>query len=127
MNIFRFIARLPQPLKSLYVLFIVVFIVGIIPVLLRVPEASRWMSGGVGFAGVLLGICLLTNLNNSIDGLARAIKSEEHWGAGNAESFLSTPAFARLFGGTAVVVGTLFLISFFTGAMKLLKKAAYEN
>lgn len=114
MNIFRFIARLPQPLKSLYVFFIVVFIAGIIPVFLRVPEASRWMSGGVGFAGLLLGICLLANLNKSIDGLAGAIKSEGR--GGQSESFLSTPAFARLFGGMAVVVGTLFLVSFFTSA-----------
>lgn len=62
MNIFRYIAQLPKPLKTLCVLFIAVFIVGIIPVLLRVPEASGWMSGGLGVASLLLGLCLVTSL-----------------------------------------------------------------
>lgn len=115
MNIFRFISQLPQPLKTLYILFMVVFIVGIIPVALRVPEASRWMSGGLGAASLLLGLCLLTNVNKSAEGLARAVATEKPMGVDYSQSFMAKPAFARLFGLMAVVVGSLFIFSFLTG------------
>jgi hypothetical protein len=114
-NIFRFISQLPQPLKTLYILFIVVFIAGIIPVLLRVPEAPRWMSGGLGMASLLVGLCLLTNLNKAADGLAKAIASEKPMGVDYSASFMAKPAFARLFGLMFGVVGTLFILSIFTG------------
>ena len=115
MNIFRFISRLPQPLKTLYVLFIVVFIAGVIPVLLRVPGASQWMSGGIGIAGLLLGLCLVTNLNKAADGLARAIATEKPMGVDYSASIMAKPSFARFFGLMFVVVGSLFIASIFTG------------
>jgi uncharacterized membrane protein HdeD (DUF308 family) len=115
MNIFRFIARLPtQPLKSFYILFIVVFIIGMVPVLLHVRDASLWMSMGIGIAGVLLGLCLVINLNKAADGLARAIAKEKPMGVDYSASIMAKPAFARFFGLMAVVVGTLFIVRSFT-------------
>lgn len=115
MNIFRFISRLPQPLKSLYILFIVVFMIGMIPVLLHVPDASLWMSMGIGIAGILLGLCLVTNLNKAADGLARAVASEKPMGIDYSASFMAKPAFARFFGFMFVVVGAVFIINSLTG------------
>jgi hypothetical protein len=116
MNVFRFISRLPQPLKALYILFIVVFLAGIIPVLLRVPDASRWMSGGIGTAGLLLGICLVSNLNKAAEGLAGAVAEEKPMGIDYSASFMAKPAFARLFGLMFIVVGGGFIASSFIGA-----------
>lgn len=73
------------------------------------------MSGGLGLASLLLGLCLLINLNKASDGLARAIASDKPMRVDYSKSFLATPAFARLFGLMAVVVGTPFTISTFTG------------
>lgn len=115
MNILRFISRLPQPLKALYILFIAVFIAGIIPVLLHVPEASRWMSGGIGTAGLLLGLCLVINVNNSAEGLAGAVAEEKPMGVDYSASFMAKPVFARIFGLMFVVVGASFIASSFMG------------
>jgi hypothetical protein len=109
MNILRFVSRLPQPLKALYILFIVVFIAGIIPVLLRVPEASRWMSAGIGTAGLLLGLCLVINLNKAAEGLAGAVAEVKLMGIDYSASFMAKPAFARIFGLMFVVVGASFV------------------
>ena len=115
MNMFRFISRLTQPLKALYILFIVVFIAGIIPVLLHVPDASRWMSAGIGTAGLLLGLCLVINLNKAAEGLAGAVAEEKLMGIDYSASFMAKPAFARFFGFMFVVVGASFIASSLTG------------
>lgn len=112
---FRFISRLPQPLKALYILFIVVFIAGIIPVLLHVPDASRWMSAGIGTAGLLLGLCLVINLNKAAEGLAGAVAEEKLMGIDYSASFMAKPAFARFFGLMFVMVGASFIASSLTG------------
>ncbi|RJT96586.1 hypothetical protein D6T65_15750 [Arthrobacter frigidicola] len=111
MNIFRFLSRLPQPLKALYILFIVVFIAGITLVLLRVPDASLWMSGGIGAAGLLLGLCLVVNVNKAAEGLAAAIAREKPMGIDFSTSFMAQPAFARFFGLMFVLVGAGFISS----------------
>lgn len=110
MNIFRFISRLPQPLKALYILFIVVFIAGLIPLLLRVPDASRWMSGGIGTAALLLGLCLVSNLNKAAEGLAGAVAEEKLMGIPHRA--LSAPGPARCFSG-----GPLEQLGFFRTAL----------
>jgi hypothetical protein len=115
MNISRFISRLPQPLKALYILFIVIFIAGIIPVLLRVPDASRWMSAGIGTVGLLLGLCLVINLNKAAEGLAGAVAEVKPMGLDYSASFIAKPAFARFFGFMFVVVGVSFIVSSFMG------------
>lgn len=77
------------------------------------------MSGGLGIAGLLLGLCLLTNLNKAADGLARAIASEKPMGVDYSASFMAKPSFARLFGLMFVVVGTLCIFSIFSGPRTL--------
>jgi hypothetical protein len=115
MNTLRFLSRLSQPLKALYILFIVVFIAGMTLVLLRVPDASLLMSGGIGATGLLLGLCLVVNVNEAAEGLAGAIAQEKPMGIDFSASFMAKPAFARFFGLMFVLVGAGFITSSITG------------
>ena len=74
------------------------------------------MSGGIGTAGLLLGICLVSNLNKAAEGLAGAVAEEKPMGIDYSASFMAKPAFARLFGLMFIVVGGGFIASSFIGA-----------
>ena len=87
---------------------------GIFPVLLHVPDASRWMSAGIG-PGLLLGLCLVINLNKASEGLAGAIAEEKLMGIDYSTSFMGKPAFARFLGRTFVLVGASYIASSLTG------------
>lgn len=69
----------------------------------------------IGIVAVLLGLCLLLDLNGSARGAANAIKESKPMGVDYSKSFFATSAYARIFGALAVVVGTGFTVASLTG------------
>lgn len=115
MNPFKFLAALPQPLKSLYLLFFLVFAITFVSVPLGGRDVTRWSSGALGVVAVLLGLCLLLNLNGSATAVAKHLKEAKPMGVDYSRSFLASTWYARFFGGFAVLVGVMFSVASVTG------------
>ena len=108
-----FIKSLPQPLKALYILTFVVVAGGFILTIIQTITGSGSTSVPVWFPVVgalivLIGICLVTNLNSSAQALAAAAKAYRPMGAGNSR-FPATPGFLRFIGAFFVVFGGVFI------------------
>ena len=109
-----FIRGLSQPLRTLYVVLPVLGVSGMVAFLLGAPD--RAVTGPIGAGAVLLGLTLATNLNRAADTLAAAMKDYRPAGVDYSRSFMATPAYARAFGGFAVVVGAGFVLAAITAA-----------
>lgn len=108
-----FVRRLPQPLKTLYVLWFVAVLAAVVSIALGAPN-TLWL-GAAGAVVLLTGLTLVTNLNRAADGLAAAMKDYRPMGVDYSRSWMATPAYARLFGALAVVVGVGFLVAAVVG------------
>jgi hypothetical protein len=103
------IARLPQPLKSLYLAWIVVFIGVLVSAGLAGQRTASLVAGVPGVVVALSGLTLVTNLNGAADALAEATKSYRPLGIDYSRSVLASPRYSRLFGAVALVVGAVFI------------------
>lgn len=106
---FAFIARLPQPLKALYLAWFVTFAGGVVTFFLGSERTSSLAAGLLGLVAVLVGLTLVTNLNGSADALAEATRSYRPLGIDYSRSVLASPHFSRLFGVMMLVVGAVFV------------------
>lgn len=108
MNPLKLLAALPQPLKTLYILFLIVFAVTFVSIPLGARDVARWASGALGVVAILLGLCLLTNLKGSATAMSKYMKESRPMGVDYSKSFLSSPGYARFFGGFFAFVGVMF-------------------
>jgi len=92
---FAFIARLPQPLKAPYLTWFVAFAGVLVTFFLSSETATPLASGLLGVVAVLVGLTLVTNLNNSAEALAEATKSYRPMGIDYSRSVLASPRFTR--------------------------------
>lgn len=102
-----FIRRLSQPLKSLYVLLLLSF-----PLMMALVVTGAFTGLGlavVGVTTVATGITMLLNVNRAADTAAAAMKEYRPGGVDYSASWYATPAYARVFGAFATVVGGGFL------------------
>jgi hypothetical protein len=106
---FALIARLPQPLKALYLAFFVVFAGSLATFFVGSEHAVALANGLLGVVTVLVGMTIATNLNGGADALAAAMKSYRPLGIDYSRSKLATPRFTRLFGLMMLVVGIVFV------------------
>ena len=93
---FGLIARLPQPLKTLYVAFLVVFAGSLATFFVGSERAIALANLLLGVVAVLVGVTIGTNLNGSADGLAEATKSSRPLGIDYSRSVFASPRFTRL-------------------------------
>ncbi|MDP9987230.1 hypothetical protein LFT44_07765 [Arthrobacter sp. FW306-05-C] len=116
----EFIGALPQPLKSLYLVFFLVFIVNMIAVAFKLVEYVRWTSGSMGVVLFLLGLCVIANINGAASGLVEGIKNYHPFGVDYSKSLLASMFFVRVFGVMALVVGAgFFYLGFFAPGFSL--------
>ncbi|WP_028270037.1 hypothetical protein [Arthrobacter sp. UNC362MFTsu5.1] len=111
MNPLKFLAALPQPVKTFYILFFIVFVVTFVSVPLGAREVTRWASGALGLVAILLGLSMLTNLNGSATAMSKYMKESKPMGVDYSGSFLASPAYARFFGGFFAFVGGMFVFT----------------
>ena len=109
-----FVSRLSQPLKTLYLLWFVAVLAVVGTILLDGPVAP--VLGAVGAVVLLTGLTLVTNLNRAADALAQSMKDYRPMGVDYSRSWMATPAYAKLFGGLAIVVGAGFIVAALTAA-----------
>jgi hypothetical protein len=102
---FAFVARLPQPLKALYLVFFAAFAAAFVTFFFHDEEVTSLTGGVLGVVAVLIGLTLVANVNGAADGLADAARSHPRW---SSRPFPATPGFARLFGTGLLVVGVVF-------------------
>jgi len=108
MNPIAFVRALPQPLKALYALWVVGVLVAAVA---SFAGAAKVELAPMGVIVVMTGLTLLTNYRGSADALAAAMKQQRPLGVDYSRSVLSTPGYARFFGGFALVVGAGFVYS----------------
>jgi hypothetical protein len=106
---FAVIARLPQPLKALYVVFFVVLAGTAATFLLGGQRAVLLATELLGVVAVLVGLTIGTNLNGGAEALAEAMKSYRPLGVDYSRSVLASPGFTRLSGFMMLVVGVIFI------------------
>ena len=106
---FGLIARLPQPLKTLYVAFLLVFAGSFATFFVGSERAIALANLLLGVVAVLVGVTIGTNLNGSADGLAEATKSSRSLAIDYSRSLFASPRFTRLFGLMMLVVGVVFV------------------
>jgi hypothetical protein len=111
---FKYIGALPQPLKSFYFAYLIAFVVVFISFPLHLTEVLRWAVTIVGVVALLMGLCFVTNFRGSAHAHAAAAKEYRPMGVDYSNSFLATPAFARLFGAMAIFVGGGFVFAAIT-------------
>ena len=106
---FALIARLPQPLKALYLLFIAVFAANLVTFFLGSERAAILASGLLGVVAALTGLTLVTNVRGAADALAEAARSYRPMGIDHSRSIMTSPRFTRMFGAALLVVGVVFV------------------
>lgn len=114
MSPFKFVAALPQPLKTLYVLFFVAFAAAFVSIPLGIAAVARWSFAALGVVAILLGLCLAINLNGSASAVATYLKESKPMGIDYSRTFLASTGYARFFGGFFAVVGVVFTVVAFT-------------
>ena len=103
------IARLPQPLKGLYLAFFLVFAGTFVTLFVGGERAATLGSGLLGVVTVLVGVTIGTNLNDGANALAEAMKSYRPLGVDYSRSVFASPRFTRLFGLMMLIVGVWFI------------------
>lgn len=106
---FALMSRLPQPLKTFYWAFLVVFAVNFVTFFFAGDRATALLSGLLGVVAALIGLSLGANVNGGADALAEATKSYRPWGVDYSRSSMASPRFIRLFGLLMLAVGILFI------------------
>ncbi|HEY6748748.1 MAG TPA: hypothetical protein VI357_23915 [Mycobacteriales bacterium] len=104
------IGRLPQPLKTLYLLFFAAFAASFLSVVLGGERAATVTMGVLGAVAALTGLTIATNLNGSVQGLTEAMTSYRPLGVDYSRSVFATRWFTRLFGFLMLAVGLLFVV-----------------
>jgi hypothetical protein len=106
---FALIARLPQPLKALYLAFFVVFAGTVVTLFVGGEGAATRASGLLGVVAVLVGVTIGTNLNGGANALAEGMKSYRPLGVDYSRSLFASARFTRLFGLMMLIVGVWFI------------------
>ncbi|WP_457963392.1 hypothetical protein M1E17_18405 [Arthrobacter sp. D1-29] len=114
MSRFKFVASIPQPLKTLYILFFIAFAAALVSIPLGVPDIARWSFAALGIVAVLLGLCLASNLNGSASATANYLKRSKRMGIDYSRTFLASTGYARFFGGFFALVGLILTVVAFT-------------
>lgn len=105
------IRRLPQPLKTLYVLFFAAFAASFASVALGGERIAAGTSAVLGTVAALTGLTIVTDLNGSVGALTEAMKSYRPLGVDYSRSAFATRWFTRLFGAVMLVIGVAFVIA----------------
>lgn len=118
MQLWRAVRKLPQPVKGLFVLYMVVFAVAFLSVPLAAftgqaqsAEVVPWTFGAVGVAAVLLGLALVFDVRGSAQAYAGMVKDFKPMGVDYSNSFFARPAYIRAFGGLFAVIGIVFIVA----------------
>lgn len=108
---FHLIARLPQPLKALYLAFYAAFAATFATFFVGGDRATAAASGALGAVAALTGLTLVTNLNGAATALAEATAAYRPMGVDYSRSFFARPWIGRLFGVAMLAVGTTFVVA----------------
>lgn len=107
---FALIARLPQPLKTLYVLWPVAVAAGVITVITGSERASYLVGGVLGLLAVVIGLLLAADFRGSAGVVAESARSYRFLGVGRSPALLGSARFTRFFGAMLAAIGVLFVI-----------------
>lgn len=106
MKAFPIVRSLPQPLKTLYVLWFL----GVLAAVILIPtHHAAIATAPLGVIVVLTGLTLLTNFRGGTDAIAQVMKTRRPLGIDYSRSFVATTTYGRVFGVLAIVVGGGFL------------------
>ncbi len=105
---FALIARLPQPLKALYLLFLAAFAATLVTFFLGSERAAILASGLLGVVAALTGLTLVSNVRGAADALAEGARSYRPMGIDYSRSIMTSPRFTRVFGAAFLVAGVVF-------------------
>lgn len=114
MSRFKFVAALPQPLKTFYILFFISFAAALVSIPLGIQDIARWSFAALGLVTILLGLCLAANFNGSASAIASYLKKSKRMGIDYSRTFLASTGYARFFGGVFAVVGLILAVVAFT-------------
>ena len=94
MKPFSVVRSLPQPLKCLYVLWILGVLVAVI-VIMTSPKRAGLAMGPFAIVVILTGLTLLTNFRGGAEAMAQAMKTRRPWGIDYSRSFLATTTYGE--------------------------------
>lgn len=123
MQLWRSMMKLPQPVKGLFVLYVVVFAVTFVSVPVAAwtgqaasTDLTRWTFAALGVTAVLLGLALALDIRGSAKAYAGMLKDYKPMGVDYSGSFLAKPGFVRVFGALFASIGVTFIVAalFFT-------------
>jgi hypothetical protein len=103
--------ELPQPLKTLYLLWHVTVLATVI---LLPAHHAPWGLGPLGVVAILTGLTLVSDYRGGAAAMAQAIRARPPRGFTFSYPYLANGLYVRVLGGLAVVVGAAFV----AGAMK---------
>ena len=104
-NPISYIRALPQPLKTLYVLFFLSIVANVVFVLAHVGGERAIIPLGV--CAALIGLTLLINLRGGADAVARQMRERKPLGVDYSRSVLASTGYARVFGAFFTLVGSV--------------------
>ncbi|RJT96587.1 hypothetical protein D6T65_15755 [Arthrobacter frigidicola] len=118
MKFWQLARTLPQPLKTILMLWVVAFaavFLGFITLVLSGSEdlalsVIPWMFGGLGVVGFLLGLVLLTDFRGSAQAYADMTKRYKPFGVDYSRSLFSRPGLLRFFGAAYMLIGVWFVV-----------------
>lgn len=110
------VRSLPQPLKSLYLLWVVSVVGCMASVVLASTDVQRFAFGLAGAVAVALGVVLLADVRGSAGALAGAVAASTADGSTAAPAWTKTRGYARAFGGASLAVGLIFAVLAVGGA-----------
>ena len=86
------------------------WILGVLTAAVLVPtHHAAIATAPLGVVVVLTGLTLLTDFRGGASAMAQVMKTRRPFGIDYSKSFLATPAYGRVFGAFAVLVGSGFL------------------
>jgi hypothetical protein len=94
--------ELPQPLKTLYLLWIACFLATVI---LLPAHHAGWGLGPLGVVAILTGLTLVSDYRGGATAMAQAMRARPPRGFTFTYPYLANRPYARVFGGLAVVAG----------------------